>query len=231
MRLVGLIGGTGWISTADYYRYINEEANRRRGDLHFAEFMIYSVDFGRVVALKKSGRQAEVLHVLLDAGRKLKQAGAEALAICANTMHMFAEKIEAELSLPIIHGVEATGREVQRLEMKTVGLLGTKPTMEEDFYKGKLRSMGIETLVPEPEDRDFTERAIFEELLKGIFDRKTKDGLLLIIDDLREKGAEGIILGCTEIPLIIKEKDTDVPLLDTTRIHAKAIVDFALGAE
>ncbi len=231
MRLVGLIGGTGYLSTVEYYRYINEEVNRRRGDLNFAECMIYSVDFGRVIELKRTGREAEVFDVILDAGKKLKRAGAEGLAICANTMHMFVERLEAELSLPFVHIADATGRAAQSQNLKTVGLLGTKRTMEEEFYKTRLKALGIDTLVPGAEDRAFTDRAIFEELLKGILDPKTKARLLNIMGDLQQKGAQGIVLGCTEIPLIIKDNDADIPLLDTTKIHAQAIVDFALGVE
>jgi aspartate racemase len=231
MRLVGLIGGTGWLSTADYYRYINEEVNRRRGDLNFAECMIYSIDFGRVIELKKTGREPEVFDVILDAGKKLKRAGAEGLAICANTMHMFVERLEAELSLPFVHIADATGRAARGQNLKTVGLMGTKRTMEEDFYKTRLKVMGIDTLVPGAEDQTFTDGAIFEELLKGILDPKTKARLLDIMSDLQNRGAQGIVLGCTEIPLIIKDRDINMPLLDTTRIHAHAIVEFALGTK
>jgi aspartate racemase len=230
VRIVGLVGGTGWVSTADYYRYINEEANRRLGGLNFAEFMVYSIDFGRVVALKESGREPEVFYLIRDAAKKLERAGAEGLAICTNTMHKFVDDLEPELSIPIIHIAAATGREIKNRQLNTVGLLGTKLTMELDFYKKKLESVGIETLVPGPEDRDFIERAIFDELLKEIFRSGTKERFLRIMQDLCEKGAQGIVLGCTEIPLLIHEGDIDIPLFNTTLIHARAIVDFALGA-
>ncbi len=229
MRIVGLIGGTGWVSTAEYYRHINEEANRRLGGLNFAEFIIYSLDFGRVVALKNAGREPEVAHLILDAAKKLERAGAQGLAICANTMHKFVDQLEPELSIPIIHIATATGREIRNRGFGTVGLLGTKHTMELDFYKKNLETLGIKTIVPEPEDREFVDRAIFDELLKEILRTETKDRFLRIMGDLREKGAQGIILGCTEIPLLVRDEDIDLPLFNTTLIHARAIVDVALG--
>jgi aspartate racemase len=229
MKLVGLIGGTGWVSTAQYYRYINEETNRRRGGLNFAECMLHSIDFGRVMALKDAGREPEVVHLLIDAAKRLERGGAEGLALCANTMHKFADDVVREISIPLIHIAEATGREIKKHQLSTVGLLGTKPTMELDFYKKKLQSMGIQAIVPELEDRDFIERTIFDELLKEIFKPDTKARFRRITESLREKGAQGIILGCTEIPLLIHEEDMDVPLFNTTLIHARAIVDFALG--
>lgn len=229
MRVVGLIGGTGWISTAEYYRYINEEANRRLGGLNFAECIIYSLDFGRIVALKQSGREPDVFYLIRDAAKKLEGAGAEGLAICANTMHKFVDRLEPELSIPIIHIATATGRAINAGRLQTIGLLGTKLTMELDFYRKRLESMGIETLVPGPEDRDFVEHAIYDELLKGIFKTETKERFLRIIGDLRVKGAQGVVLGCTEIPLIIHEGDVDLALFNTALIHSRAIVDFALG--
>lgn len=229
MRIVGLIGGTGWISTAEYYRYINEEVNRRLGGLNFAECILYSLDYGEIDALKRAGREPEVYHLILDAAKKLEGAGAEGLALCANTMHMFVERLEPELSIPIIHIAAATAREINAKGLRNVGLLGTKLTMELDFYKKRLQAAGINTLVPEVEDRDFIEQAINFELLKGVSKPETKNGFLQIIDDLREKGAEGIVLGCTEIPLIVHEGDVDLPVFNTTLVHSRAIVDFALG--
>jgi aspartate racemase len=229
VKIVGLVGGTGWISTAEYYRYINEETNRRLGGLNFSECILYSLDFGKVDALKRANREEDVFHLIRDAAKKLEDAGAEGLALCANTMHMFVERLEPELSIPIIHIADATGREITARGLRTVGLLGTKLTMELDFYKKRLAAMGIDALVPEAGDREFIDNAIMNELLKGVFKPETKDGLLLIIGDLKEKGAEGIVLGCTEIPLIIREGDVDLPVFNTTLIHSRAIVDFALG--
>ena len=231
MKIVGLVGGTGWISTAEYYRYINEEANRRRGGLHFVECVLYSLDYGEIDALKRTGRGAEVFHLILNAAKKLEGAGAKGLVLCANTMHMFVEQLEPELTIPILHIADAAGREINAKGLRTVGLLGTRLTMELDFYKKRLQTMGIETIVPETEDREFIEYAINAELLKGVFKPETKNGFLQIIDDLREKGAQGIVLGCTEIPLIVREGDVDLPVFNTTLIHSRAIVDFALGVE
>jgi len=231
MKIVGLVGGTGWISTAEYYRYINEEANRRRGGLHFVECVLYSLDYGEIDALKRTGRGAEVFHLILNAAKKLEGAGAKGLVLCANTMHMFVEQLEPELTIPILHIADAAGREINAKGLRTVGLLGTRLTMELDFYKKRLQTMGIETIVPETEDREFIEYAINAELLKGVFKPQTKNGFLQIIDDLREKGAQGIVLGCTEIPLIVREGDVDLPVFNTTLIHSRAIVDFALGVE
>ena len=231
MKIVGLIGGTGWISTAEYYRYINQEANRRRGGLHFVECVLYSLDYGEIDALKRTGRGAEVFHLILNAAKKLEGAGAKGLVLCANTMHMFVEQLEPELTIPILHIADAAGREINAKGLRTVGLLGTRLTMELDFYKKRLQTMGIETIVPETEDREFIEYAINAELLKGVFKPQTKNGFLQIIDDLREKGAQGIVLGCTEIPLIVREGDVDLPVFNTTLIHSRAIVDFALGVE
>ena len=231
MKIVGLVGGTGWISTAEYYRYINEEANRRRGGLHFVECVLYSLDYGEIDALKRTGRGAEVFHLILNAAKKLEGAGAKGIVLCANTMHMFVEQLEPELTIPILHIADAAGREINAKGLRTVGLLGTRLTMELDFYKKRLQTMGIETIVPETEDREFIEYAINAELLKGVFKPQTKNGFLQIIDDLREKGAQGIVLGCTEIPLIVREGDVDLPVFNTTLIHSRAIVDFALGVE
>jgi aspartate racemase len=229
VKIIGLVGGTGWISTAEYYRYINEETNRRLGGLNFAECVIYSLDFGRVQGFVRTGRDDGVYPLLLDAAKKLERAGAEGFALCTNTMHKFADALERELSIPLVHIATATGNEINARGLRTVGLLGTKLTMELDFYKDKLAALGIETLVPAQEDRDFIERAIFDELLKGIFAKETKARFLRIMDDLRTKGARGIVLGCTEIPLLVHDGDTEMPLFNTTLIHARAIVDFALG--
>ena len=170
-----------------------------------------------------------MFHLILNAAKKLEGAGAKGLVLCANTMHMFVEQLEPELTIPILHIADAAGREINAKGLRTVGLLGTRLTMELDFYKKRLQTMGIETIVPETEDREFIEYAINAELLKGVFKPQTKNGFLQIIDDLREKGAQGIVLGCTEIPLIVREGDVDLPVFNTTLIHSRAIVDFALG--
>jgi len=231
MKIIGLVGGTGWISTVEYYRIINEEMNRRLGRLQFAECILYSLNFGDVVKLKDEGREPDIFFLIRDAAKKVEGAGAQCIVICANTMHKFAEAVQAELTIPIIHIAEATGAAIEKKGMTTVGLLGTKLTMELDFYKKKLRERGITTIVPESEDRDFIDAAIMKEILKGVLNPASRDRFLGIIRALHARGAEGIILGCTEIPLLVKQEHTDLPLFDTLTIHAHAAVDFAVGGD
>ncbi len=229
MKIIGLVGGTGWISTIEYYRIINEEMNRRLGGLQFAECILYSLNFGDIVELQEKGKDQDLFYLLRDAARKIESIGAECIVLCTNTMHMYAAGVQAELSVPIIHIAEATGAAVAERDMKTVGLLGTKLTMELDFYKKKLKEADIETLVPEADDREFINRTIIKEILKGIFNAESKERFLRIMRELHSRGAEGIILGCTEIPLLVKQEDIDLPLFDTLLIHSRAAVDFALG--
>jgi aspartate racemase len=206
------------VSTLEYYRIINRETNRRLGGHQAAECVLYSINFGEVVELKKQNREGDVFFLLRDAAHAVENAGAECIVLCANTMHKFADALRPEITLPIVHIAEAT-----------VGLLGTKLTMELDFYKMKLKERRIETLVPEVEDRDFIERTIMDEILNEILNPKSRERFLDIIRTLHVRGAEGIILGCTEIPLLVKQEHTDLPLFDTLTIHARAAVDFALS--
>jgi aspartate racemase len=228
MKIIGLVGGTGWISTVEYYRIINQEINRRLGRLQFAECILYSINFGDVVRLKDEGREPDVFYLIRDAAKKVEGAGAQCIVICANTMHKFADAVQPELRIPIIHIAEATGAAIAKKGMTTVGLLGTKLTMELDFYKKKLAERGIATIVPEVGDRDFIDETIMKEILKGIFNPVSRERFLDIIRALHARGAEGIILGCTEIPLLVKQEHTSLPLFDTLTIHALAAVDFAL---
>jgi aspartate racemase len=229
MKIIGLVGGTGWISTVEYYRIINEETNRRLGGLQFAECILYSLNFGDIVELQEKGKDQDLFYLLRDAARKVESIGAECIVLCANTMHRYADSVQAELSVPIIHIAEATGAAVAERGMKTVGLLGTKLTMELDFYKKKLKEADIETLVPEADNREFINRTIMKEIMKGIFNAESKERFHRIMRELHSRGAEGIILGCTEIPLLVKQEDIDLPLFDTLLIHSRAAVDFALG--
>jgi aspartate racemase len=217
------------VSTLEYYRIINRETNRRLGGHQAAECVLYSINFGEVVELKKQNREGDVFFLLRDAAHAVENAGAECIVLCANTMHKFADALRPEITLPIVHIAEATGAVVAKRGMKTVGLLGTKLTMELDFYKMKLKERRIETLVPEVEDRDFIERTIMDEILNEILNPKSRERFLDIIRTLHVRGAEGIILGCTEIPLLVKQEHTDLPLFDTLTIHARAAVDFALS--
>jgi aspartate racemase len=229
MKTIGLVGGTSWISTVDYYRIINQYMNERLGGLHAARMVLYSVNYGEVDAVISQGTLEDAWPVIQPAARAVKQAGAECILLCANTMHRFAQQVREETGLPLIHIGEVTAIEVRKKGLKKVGLLGTRYTMEMDFYHEKFQEQGIVSLVPDKKNRDYIHDAIFHELLNEKFLPETKKRFLEIMDDLALKGAEGIILGCTEIPLLINQKDTTLPLFNTTEIHARAAVDYALG--
>ncbi len=230
MKTLGLIGGTGWVSSIDYYRLINLEINKRLGGLQAAKLILYSINYGEIDAFNQKDDLESVYGLIKNAAVKLKSSGADGLVLCANTTHMFAERLQQEIKLPLIHIGEATARAINDREFQKVALLGTKFTMEMDFYKAKLNKYGIEMMVPAKDDRVFIHRAIMDELLKNDFRPKTKAKFLDIISNLIDDGAQGIVLGCTEIPLLVKPEDIDVPLFNTTEIHALAAVEFALGA-
>lgn len=228
MKTIGLVGGTGWISTVEYYRIINEEVNRRLGGLEFARCVLYSVNFGDIQRFNEKHETEGIFSIMLNAAKKVESTGVDCILLCANTMHMHADRVEKEIAVPLIHIAKATGTEIRKRNLKTVGLMGTRPTMEKDFYTKKLADQGITVLVPDEEDRIFIQRTIDTELLKGIFLPESKKRFLDIIQVLRSRGAEGVVLGCTEIPLLIKQEDMDFPLFNTTIIHSMAAVDFAL---
>ncbi|OQX82288.1 MAG: aspartate racemase [Bacteroidetes bacterium 4484_276] len=230
MKTLGLIGGTGWVSSIDYYRLINLEINKRLGGLQAAKLILYSINYGEIDAFNQKDDLESVYGLIKNAAVKLKSSGAGGLVLCANTTHMFAERLQQEIKLPLIHIGEATARAINDRGFQKVALLGTKFTMEMDFYKAKLNKYGIEMMVPAKDDRVFIHRAIMDELLKNDFRPKTKAKFLDIISNLIDDGAQGIVLGCTEIPLLVKPEDIDVPLFNTTEIHALAAVEFALGA-
>ncbi len=230
MKTIGLVGGTGWISTIDYYRIINQEVNRRRGDQNTAKVLLYSVDFGEIEALHAKGDFDGVGALLADASVKLVGIGADCILLCANTMHMHADRVQAAVPVPLIHIVEATAKQIRVKGIKKIGLLGTRMTMEREFYRKKLSDAGIDVVIPEKDEREFIQRTINDELVKNLFLPKSKKGFLEIIRKLEAHGAEGAILGCTEIPLLIKQEDTDLPVFDTTQIHSLSAVDFALTA-
>lgn len=223
-----MIGGTGWVSTIEYYRLINKITNERLGGLQFAKCILYSLNYGDIDAFNQQGDIKGVLLLVTEAANKLEIAGAEGLALCANTLHFAVDELVKTTNLPIVHIADATGDEILKRGMKKVGLLGTRQTMESDFYKTRLQLKGIECIVPELNDRDDINNTITTELFKSIFKDETRNRFLKIIQKLVHAGAEGVILGCTEIPLLVKQKDTEVPLFDTLQIHAKAIVDFIL---
>ena len=228
MKTIGLMGGTGWVSTLEYYRLINEETNKQLGGHNAARCILYSFNYADINECNLREDHEGVYKLVLDAARKLKNASADCLVLCANTLHQYAERIVEEVRLPIIHIADATAVEIKEQELSTIGLLGTKFTMEMDFYKKRLSEASINTIVPEKSERLFIHNTIMNELLKERYTTESKKRFLEIIIDLEQKGAQGIVLGCTEIPLLIKQADTHLPIFNTLEIHAKATVDFAV---
>jgi aspartate racemase len=229
MKKIGLIGGISWVSTADYYKYINLGINERLGDLNFAECIIYSFNYSDIKKNNDANDWDKTLEMILKASEGLKASGAEAIILCANTMHLIADKLEERIKLPVIHIATATANEIKKQHLKKVGLLGTKFTMERDFFTDKLKEQNIEFIIPDEDDRAFIHYTIFEELGRGMVIAESKARYISIIKKLIEQGAEGIILGCTEIPMLVKNGDVDIPLFDTTLIHSKAAVEFMLS--
>lgn len=229
MKTIGLIGGLSWESSKEYYRIINETVNERLGGLHSAKCILYSLDFAESREIQQTKGWDEMTKILIDTAQRLEAAGADIVLICTNTMHKFMPEIQREIHVPILHIADATAEKVLEKGLKKVGLLGTKMTMEEDFYKGRLmEKFGINVLVPDKDERDFIETVIIDELCVGKMNASSKKRFKQIIGKLVENGVEGIILGCTEIPLLIKQEDVNVPIFDTAEIHAKAAVEFAL---
>lgn len=228
MKTIGLIGGLSWESTADYYRYINTYVKEELGGLHSSKCLLYSFDFEEIVNLQQSGNWKKATSCMVDAAKTLENGGADVLIICTNTMHKMAGKVQESVTIPIIHIADAAAEKVKEQGLKTVGLLGTNYTMTQDFYKERLAKHGIDVIIPSEEDRKFIHDVIFNELCKGEYKSESREGYLQVINRLYQQGAEGVVLGCTEIPLLIKQTDTTIPLFDTTLIHAEAAVKFAL---
>jgi aspartate racemase len=229
MKTIGLIGGMSWESSLVYYRIINEEVNRRLGGLHSAPCILYSFDFAEIETLMHAG-EWDALAVLLGmAADTLQRSGAECLLICTNTMHALADRVEAGCTVPLIHIADATGDQIVADRRVKVGLLGTRLTMEGTFYRQRLEeNFGLEVIVPDANDREIVDRIIFDELCRGLIDASSRVAMSAVIDRLADRGADAVILGCTEIPLLIGAGDVSLPVYDTTRIHALAAVDFAL---
>ncbi|MFA6455599.1 MAG: aspartate/glutamate racemase family protein [Bacteroidota bacterium] len=229
MKTIGLIGGTTWISTIEYYRAINEMVNGRLGKANNAQCILYSFNFQNISEIIDRREWDAMSREFLAAAKKLEMAGADCVLFCANTAHLTANSVRGEISIPLIHIGEATVKEALRRGItKKIGLLGTRFTMEMDFIKEKFTEKNIEVLIPDVHDREFIHRSIFDELGKNIFLDSTKQRYQSIIQSLIAQGAEGIILGCTEIPLLLNQNDAPVPIFDTTLIHAAAAVEFAL---
>ena len=229
MKTIGLLGGMSWESTIPYYRLINEGVKQRLGGLHSASLLLHSVDFHEIEACQSSGEWDKAGAILAQAALGLERAGAEGILLCTNTMHKVASHIENRCSLPFLHIADATGRAIAASGMRRVALLGTRYTMEEDFYCGVLRRRGIEVLIPEAQDRAMINDVIFQELCLGRIEDASRQKLLSVIDGLRERGAQGVVLGCTEIGLLLPPQDGDFPLLDTTVLHATAAAEMALA--
>lgn len=228
MKTIGLIGGMSWESSAEYYRIINETTKARLGGLHSAKSILYSVDFAEIETLQHQGRWEETARLLSHAAKSLEAGGAEFIILCTNTMHKVAGEIEANIRIPLLHIADATARIIQTQGLRRIGLLGTRFTMEEDFYKGRLtQKHGLEVLVPDLGDREIVHRVIYEELCVGHINQASRQQFVTIMEHLAGAGAVGIILGCTEIGLLVKEGDSPVPLFDTTRLHAEAAVSYA----
>ena len=228
MKTIGIIGGTTWVSTVDYYKLFNQKVHKALGGNHSARVILYSVDFEDVMTFKAEGRDDALKKMMLEAANRLDYAGAECLLLGANTMHMMADFIQKRITIPLIHIGEETAKVIAAKGLKKVALLGTKVTMEKDFFHNKLAEYNIEGIIPGDEQREFINRTIFTEFSNEIFTDEARAGYTGIIDDLVKQGAEGIILGCTEIPILLKQKDFDIPLFNTTEIHADAAVKFAL---
>ena len=229
MKTLGIIGGLSWFSTAVYYRTINQLTNQQLGDSHSARLLLYSVDFNDFNVLQEKNDWDKIERMLTDIALKLQTAGADCIVMATNTPHLVADTVREKIKIPLLHIAEETAKEIVRHKMVKVGLLGTKFTMENSFFKDRLTNFGIETIVPDNADRDFIHASIFNELTKGIFKEESKTKYVDIIDKLKANGANGVIFGCTEIALLISQADSSITVFDTTVIHSKAAVDFALS--
>jgi aspartate racemase len=230
VKTIGLIGGMSWESSLEYYRLINEGVQAQLGGLHSAKCLMVSVDFAEIEVLQRQGRWADSAGVMTSAAQSLERGGADFVVICTNTMHKVVDSLQARLGIPILHIADATAERVKADGLCTVGLLGTRFTMEEDFYKGRLSDkFGLRVVIPNAGERETVHRVIYDELCLGQILAASRARFAAIIEHLVESGAQGIILGCTEIGLLVHDQDSRVPLYDTTRIHAQAAVAFALA--
>ena len=228
LKTIGLIGGMSWESTVTYYKIINETVKEKLGGLHSAKCILYSVDFQEIEECQANGNWEKSGEILGEAAYNLEKAGADFIVICTNTMHKVVNQIKEKISIPILHIAEMTAEKILEKGLKNIALLGTKYTMEQDFYKSKLIEKGINVIIPDKNDIETINEVIYDELCLGTINFNSKKKFLEIVDKLRSKGAEGIILGCTEIGLLIKNEDTDVPLFDTATIHAEQAAMYSI---
>lgn len=229
MKTIGLLGGMSWESSAEYYRVMNETVRERLGGLHSARCVMYSVDFAEIEALQREERWEQATEEMIGAARHVEEGGADFLIICTNTMHKMAEDVERQIRIPLLHIADATAERVKSHGLKKVGLLGTRFTMEEDFYRGRLvQQHGLDVIIPCEGERKTVDRVIYDELCLGQIKSSSREQYVEIIENLAGAGAEGIILGCTEIGLLVNQDDIGVPAFDTARIHAEAAVEEAL---
>lgn len=230
MKTIGLIGGLSWESSAVYYRIINQLVQSKLGGVHSAKCIMYSVDFAQFDELQHQGDWPRLTDLMIDAGMRLKNGGADFLIICTNTMHKVADEVERQVEIPLIHIADAAATEVKKQGLSKVALLGTKFTMEQDFYKNRLvQKHGIAVMIPEQEERELVHSVIYQELVVGKLLKSSREAFAKIINRMCEAGAEGVVLGCTEIPLLISQKDCVVPVFDTMQLHATAAVEYSLS--
>lgn len=230
MKTIGLIGGMSWESSIEYYRIINETTRDRLGGLHSAKSVMVSVDFEEIEALQNQAKWAEATQIMIETAQQVEQGGADFILICTNTMHKMADAVENAIDIPLLHIADATADRIKQQSLTTIGLLGTRFTMEEEFYRGRLeKAHGLHVLVPDQAERDIIHRVIYDELVIGVINPESRIRYEEIIAHLVARGAQGIILGCTEIGLLVKDEDCTAPLFDTTHIHATAAVEFALA--
>ena len=230
MKTIGLIGGMSWESSLEYYRILNETTKLKLGGLHSAKCILYSVDFAEIEALQHQGKWPEAASLMVAAGLSLERAGADFIVLCTNTMHKLADELQADVRIPLLHIADATAQAIKACGLRKVGLLGTRFTMEQDFYKGRLTDKHALTVItPDSDERDVVHRVIYDELCLGIVKDDSRDQYAQIMANMVQSGAEGIILGCTEIELLVHQVDCQVPVFPTTKIHAVAAVEFALG--
>jgi aspartate racemase len=229
MKTIGLIGGMSWESSLLYYRIINETVKERLGGLHSAQSLMYSFDFAQIETLQSQGRWQEATQLMIDAAQRLERGGADFVVICTNTMHKMAEAVQAAIEIPILHIADPTAERIKACQYTRIGLLGTRFTMEQDFYKGRLvDKYGLDVLVPDAEDREVVHRIIYDELCLGIIKPESRVLYQQTLDKFAAQGAEAVILGCTEITLLIQQEHSPLPVFDTTHIHAVAAVEYAL---